>query len=56
VLRLVVEGGSNAEVGLKLGIAPKTVDTHKRHLKKKLGLETSMDLLKFAIREGITRA
>lgn len=56
VLRLVVEGGSSAEVGLELGVGAKTVDTHKRRLMKKLGVENSMELVKFAIREGITRA
>ena len=56
VLRLVVEGKSNIEVGQEIGVSAKTVDTHKRRLLKKLGLPNSTELVKFAIRAGIIRA
>lgn len=55
VLRLVVEGKNNIEAGSAIGISPKTIDTHKRRILKKLGLESPMELVRFAIREGIIR-
>lgn len=55
VLRLVVEGKNNIEAGGTIGISPKTIDTHKRRILKKLGLESPMELVRFAIREGIIR-
>lgn len=54
VLRLAAEGKNNIEIGLQIGVGAKTVDTHKRRLMRKLGLETPVDLVKFAIRHGIT--
>ena len=33
----------------------KTVDTHRRRLMKKLGLTSTMDLLKYAVKKGIVR-
>ncbi len=53
VLRFAAEGKGNREIGEALCIGPKTVDTHKRRLMKKLSLDTSMDMLKFAIRRGL---
>ncbi|MEI8195530.1 MAG: response regulator transcription factor [Phycisphaerae bacterium] len=55
VLRFAAEGKGNREIGEALCIGPKTVDTHKRRLMKKLSLDTSMDMLKFAIRRGLIR-
>lgn len=55
VLRLVVEGKNNIEAGNTIGISPKTIDTHKRRILKKLGLESPVELVRFAIREGIIR-
>lgn len=55
VFRLTVEGKGNREIGEALSIGPKTVDTHKRRLMKKLGLETQVEMLKYAIRRGIIR-
>ena len=40
-------------VAHKLGISPKTVETHRLHVKEKLGLTSVADLTRFAVREGL---
>lgn len=54
VLQLVAEGRTAREVGARLHISVKTVETHRRNLLAKLGLETVADLVRYAIREGIS--
>jgi len=53
VLRLVAEGRTNAEIAEGLGISPRTVETHRAHLRAKLGLRTQADLIRYAMRWGI---
>jgi DNA-binding CsgD family transcriptional regulator len=38
ILRLVARGASNCEVGLELGISPRTVEKHLEHVYRKLGV------------------
>jgi len=54
VLRLVVEGKSNAEAAHLLDLSPRTVETYRARLMEKLQLEDLPGLVKFAIRNGIT--
>lgn len=54
VLRLVVEGKSNAEAAQLLDLSPRTVETYRARLMEKLQLENLPSLVKFAIRNGIT--
>jgi DNA-binding NarL/FixJ family response regulator len=54
VLRLVAEGLSNAEVAARLGIGERTVEVHRAHLMAKLGLHTQAQLIRYALRHGIT--
>ncbi|MEW6689033.1 MAG: PAS domain S-box protein [Pseudomonadota bacterium] len=54
VLRLVVDGLTSAEVGARLGLSPKSVDTYRSRLMAKLGIEDLPTLVKFAIRSGLT--
>lgn len=49
----LVEGESNAEIGQKLGISPKTVARHRENIMDKLSLHSRTDLVKYAIRKGI---
>lgn len=55
VLRLTAQGFALRDIGEALGIGPKTVDTHRRRLMKKLAIDNYMDLLKFAIRQGLVK-
>ena len=49
VLRCIGRGLSAHEIGEELFISPKTVEVHREHLKHKLQLGTSGDLLRYAI-------
>lgn len=52
VVRLVVEGRSNDEIGTDLGIAPKTVETHLRRIFDRVGVASRTELATRALREG----
>jgi DNA-binding NarL/FixJ family response regulator len=49
VLRCIGRGLSNREIGDELFISAKTVESHREHIKDKLGLASSGDLLRYAI-------
>jgi DNA-binding NarL/FixJ family response regulator len=49
VLELIGQGLATGEVARRLHISPKTVESHREHLKEKLGLGSAPELLKFAI-------
>jgi len=53
VLRLVAQGFSAAEIGEKLFISPKTVDTYKQRIHEKLGLAHRSDYVQFALKLGL---
>ncbi|MEA4901135.1 response regulator transcription factor [Desulfitobacterium sp.] len=53
VLHLAAEGFTNQEIGKKLFISTKTVQTHRRNIMDKLGFHDRVDLVKYAIRKGI---
>jgi DNA-binding NarL/FixJ family response regulator len=50
VLRLVAQGYSAPEIGEKLFISPKTVDTYKQRINEKLGLAHRADYVRIALR------
>jgi DNA-binding NarL/FixJ family response regulator len=52
VVRLVVEGRSNDEVGATLGIGVKTVETHLRRLFERFSVASRTELAARALREG----
>lgn len=54
VLQLVVEGRSSAEIAAMVHLSPKTVETYRSRLMKKLGTADVPALVKFAIRHGLT--
>ena len=56
VLQLAAEGHSNPEIAEKLFISPRTAETHRTNLLRKLGLHTQTDLVRFAIRKGLIQA
>ena len=53
VLRLFAEGVSNQEIADKLFISIRTVESHKNHIMQRLELKSSVDLVKFAIRNNM---
>jgi DNA-binding NarL/FixJ family response regulator len=53
VLRLVAQGFSAPEIGERLYISPKTVDTYKQRIQEKLGLAHRSDYVQFALKLGL---
>jgi DNA-binding NarL/FixJ family response regulator len=56
VLRLIAEGYTAPEIGEKLFISPKTVDTYKQRINEKLGLAHRADYVKLALKLGLLQA
>ena len=54
VLQLMAEGKSTKQIATLLDLSKKTVDNHREHLMSKLKASTLAELIKYAIREGIT--
>lgn len=54
VLQLVVEGRSSSEIAALVHLSPKSVDTYRSRLMKKLGVSDLPALVKFAVRHGLT--
>jgi DNA-binding NarL/FixJ family response regulator len=48
VLQLVVEGKSNKEIALMLGISPKTVSVHRTNIMSKLDVQNTVELIRYA--------
>jgi two-component system invasion response regulator UvrY len=53
IIQLVRRGLSSREIGSEISIAPKTVDTHRRNILKKLHLKNSTALIQFVHAHGI---
>ncbi len=53
VFKLFAEGYSNREIAEKLFISVRTVETHKNNIMKKINIKTTVDLVKFAIKNNI---
>ena len=49
-------GGAWDSIAEKLVVSPSTVQTHRGHILQKLGLETTIDLVRHAIRHGFIEA
>lgn len=55
VLKLLVRGLATKEIAADLAISPKTVETYRKHLMEKLGIDSIAGLTRFAIREGLVQ-
>jgi DNA-binding NarL/FixJ family response regulator len=53
VLKLVAQGFSAPEIGGRLFISPKTVDTYKQRIQEKLGLSHRSDYVQLALKLGL---
>jgi DNA-binding NarL/FixJ family response regulator len=54
VLQLLAEGNSTKEIALHFDRSSKTIDACRRQIMIKLNLESQAELIKYAIREGLT--
>jgi len=53
VMRMLAEGLTTKEVAERLYISPKTVENHRTNLMKKLGLQSTVELIRYAARLGL---
>jgi two-component system response regulator NreC len=56
VFQLAAEGKTSGEIATALFISPRTAETHRANLMRKLSLRSQTDLVRFAIRRGIIAA
>lgn len=55
VLQYLVEGHTSREIGEQLSLSPKSVETYRRRLMEKLGINDIPQLVRFAIEQGLTK-
>jgi len=53
VLRLVVEGKTNDQIGMDLGISVKTVENHLHAIFRKMGVISRVEAAVMAVRESL---
>jgi DNA-binding NarL/FixJ family response regulator len=53
VMDLAVEGLSSTEIGRRLFISPRTADTHRANLMRKLGVRSVKELIRFSLAHGM---
>jgi DNA-binding NarL/FixJ family response regulator len=53
VLQMSAEGRALADIASRLSISPRTAETHRANLMRKLGFRTQTDLIRYAIIDGI---
>ncbi len=56
VLRLIALGHTNVAIAGKLLLSPRTVETHRARIQRKLGLTTRAELVRYALRRGLLQA
>ena len=54
VLQLTVEGHSSAAIAERMDLSPKTIETYRSRLMGKIGVHDLTELVRFAIKHGIT--
>ncbi|MGH6860929.1 MAG: response regulator transcription factor [Phyllobacterium sp.] len=53
VLLLIAAGRSNRDTAQELAISERTVETHRKNIKRKLGIATTAGLTRYAIENGL---
>lgn len=53
VMHLVIEGCNSAEIASRLFISPRTAETHRASLMRKLGIRNQTELIKYALKKGL---
>lgn len=54
VLKLFAQSKTNKEIAERLFISVRTVESHKNNIMRKINLKTTVDMVKFAIRNNLT--
>ena len=53
VLQLIAEGFANKQMAAELGISVKTIEKHRQHVMKKLGIHEIAGLTRYAAEKGM---
>lgn len=53
IITLIAEGKTNKEIAEQLNISIRTVDSHKNHIMQKLKVKSSVEIVKFAIKNDL---
>jgi len=53
ILQLIAEGNTTRQIGKKLGVSVKTVETHRAHVMERLEIHDVPGLVRYAIRTGL---
>lgn len=53
ILLQLAQGKSNKEVAIALDISARTVETHRRNIKRKLGISSTAGLTRYAMEHGV---
>jgi two-component system response regulator NreC len=56
VLRLIALGHTSVEIAHSLGLSPRTIETHRANIHRKLELTTRAELVRYALSRGLLRA
>jgi two-component system response regulator NreC len=53
VLHLTAEGNSSSQIGVRLGISPRTVEIHRANMMRKLGVHSQIEVVRYAFQRGL---
>jgi DNA-binding NarL/FixJ family response regulator len=56
IIQLLAEGNSTKEVAVALSISPKTAETHRSNIMRKLDIHSTSELVRYAVRNQIIEA
>jgi DNA-binding NarL/FixJ family response regulator len=56
VLRLLAGGATSKDIAQSLGISPKTAQAHRENIKDKLGVRSTAELVRYALKHRIVKA
>jgi len=55
ILQMTAEGSTSAEIAAHLSISPRTVESHRSNLLRKLRLKNHSELVRYAVQKGILK-
>jgi DNA-binding NarL/FixJ family response regulator len=53
ILQLIAEGFTSAEIAEKLEISKRTAETHRTNIMRKLGINSQIEIIRMAFRNGL---
>jgi DNA-binding NarL/FixJ family response regulator len=53
IIKMIAEGYTNKEIGTLINVSPRTVDTHRTNIMKKLNLHSAVDITRFAFKNKV---